>query len=225
MEQQNSNREDGQISAIALGHFISQMLAANHGKNTCDIHERCDGSCRGGRQIRFQPVIIGTPQWSIGVSPGPFYGGNERSAPLTLDQNLDTFTYSALSDSKTIIRLLRIKKGIFRADPIDCDVIAVPLGEAPAYGALSYCWGRDPKVEKILCNGKVFNARATREGASKRYRASFGVGSDKEEYLWADAICINQDDMVEKGDQLLLMRDIYAKAQTVYVDFGDVQPG
>lgn len=213
-----------EISDLELGNFVSQIFAINHALNTCDIHERCDGSCRDGRPIRFQPVIIGTPKLRMDMTPGPFDGSDERTAPLTIDESLGAFAYSALSNSKTRIRLLRIKKAIFRADPVDCELISVALDQAPNYGALSYCWGSELKFEKILCNGKILIAGATLEEALKRYRASFGVGSDKEEYLWADAICINQDDMAEKSDQILLMKDIYSKAQTVYVDLGDVQP-
>ncbi len=46
-----------------------------------------------------------------------------------------------------------------------------------------------------------------------------------EVYLWADAICINQKDELEKSHQIVLMEDIYAQAESVYIDLGDVQPG
>jgi hypothetical protein len=49
-----------QTNDLDLGNFVSQVIAVNYAQNTCDIHERCDGSCRDGRPIRFQPVIIGT---------------------------------------------------------------------------------------------------------------------------------------------------------------------
>ena len=40
---------------------------------------------------------------------------------------------------------------------------------------------------------------------------------------WADAICINQEDDAEKGEQILLMEHIYSRAGTVYVDLGDLE--
>lgn len=42
--------------------------------------------------------------------------------------------------------------------------------------------------------------------------------------LWVDAICINQDDPAEKGRQILLMGEIYAKATQVIVWLGYAGP-
>jgi hypothetical protein len=38
--------------------------------------------------------------------------------------------------------------------------------------------------------------------------------------IWVDAICINQDDEDEKMAQILLMKDIYSHAETVYIWLG-----
>ncbi|KAJ2996867.1 hypothetical protein NUW58_g830 [Xylaria curta] len=93
---------------------------------------------------------------------------------------------------------------------------------APVYGALSYCWGQPPDDIKFLCNNKVFYGRASLERALKRLRAGFKPGQ-REEYIWADAICINQKDLVEKDAQVRLMERIYSGAATVYVDLGDIE--
>ncbi len=42
-----------------------------------------------------------------------------------------------------------------------------------------------------------------------------GVGGSRLP-IWVDAICINQDDPVEKSQQIAMMRDIYAKASCVF---------
>lgn len=39
--------------------------------------------------------------------------------------------------------------------------------------------------------------------------------------IWADAVCINQEDPLEQGHQVALMRDIYLLAKQVVVDFGE----
>ncbi|KAF3004767.1 hypothetical protein E8E13_001344 [Curvularia kusanoi] len=39
--------------------------------------------------------------------------------------------------------------------------------------------------------------------------------------LWADAICINQADLSERGDQVQLMREIYSNAMRVIIWLGD----
>jgi Heterokaryon incompatibility protein (HET) len=41
------------------------------------------------------------------------------------------------------------------------------------------------------------------------------------EWLWADAICINQSDDIEKAHQVPLMRDIYGTAKEVSVHLGE----
>lgn len=46
--------------------------------------------------------------------------------------------------------------------------------------------------------------------------------SDQSDLLGADAICINQNDEQEPNEQVLLMRQIYQKADRVVVDLGDV---
>ncbi len=75
-----------------------------------------------------------------------------------------------------MIRLLKIKTAVFRADPIDCELLHFEIDNAPVYGALSYCWGTGPDDRKILCNGHVFHACPSLERALKRLRAGFGPG-------------------------------------------------
>ena len=38
--------------------------------------------------------------------------------------------------------------------------------------------------------------------------------------LWADALCINQADIAERGRQVLLMADIYSSAELVFAWLG-----
>lgn len=39
-------------------------------------------------------------------------------------------------------------------------------------------------------------------------------------FIWVDALCINQDDLEERANQVKTMRRIYAEADTVYIWFG-----
>jgi hypothetical protein len=52
----------------------------------------------------------------------------------------------------------------------------------------------------------------------RRIMPSFFFGD--EELLWADAICINQMDPVEKASQILHMGEIYSQAHRVVVWLG-----
>lgn len=42
--------------------------------------------------------------------------------------------------------------------------------------------------------------------------------------LWIDAVCINQDDIEERGAQVQLMRRIYKNARSVVVYIGEATP-
>jgi hypothetical protein len=39
--------------------------------------------------------------------------------------------------------------------------------------------------------------------------------------IWADAVCINQEDMAERSQQVCMMRDIFANASQVPIWLGD----
>ncbi|RYC63803.1 hypothetical protein CHU98_g2429 [Xylaria longipes] len=83
--------------------------------------------------------------------------------------------------------------------------------------------GTPPDGIKFLFNGKVFYGRASLERALKRLRAGFR-SRQREEYIWADAICINQTILAENDAQARLMGRIYpGVVATVYVDLVDIQ--
>ncbi|KAJ5722029.1 HET-domain-containing protein [Penicillium malachiteum] len=46
-----------------------------------------------------------------------------------------------------------------------------------------------------------------------------------ERFLWIDAICINQEDTAEKGQQIAYMAEIYSKASRVIIWLGEGQDG
>jgi len=41
-------------------------------------------------------------------------------------------------------------------------------------------------------------------------------------YLWADAICVNQEDIPERNSQVRLMREVYSTATEVVARVGEV---
>ncbi|PMD52624.1 HET-domain-containing protein [Hyaloscypha bicolor E] len=79
----------------------------------------------------------------------------------------------------------------------------------PSYVALSYCWG-DPsnRVEIIVSDSKV-SVTTSLETALRRLRREGSLS------VWADALCINQADVVERSLQIRQMRAIYCRAKCV----------
>jgi hypothetical protein len=85
----------------------------------------------------------------------------------------------------------------------------------PEYVALSYCWG-DPLITRaIVVNGMSIQVTTNLEAALRALRAL------KYEYLWIDALCINQEDLLERGLQVMRMGLIFSNASKVLAWIGD----
>jgi hypothetical protein len=86
----------------------------------------------------------------------------------------------------------------------------------PAFYALSYVWGNPTRTHEILLDGKKLGITENLfKAIQDLQRDAYG-----EIYLWADAICINQDDQTERSDQVLRMREIYHSAASVRIWLG-----
>jgi hypothetical protein len=77
----------------------------------------------------------------------------------------------------------------------------------------------------MTVNGGEFPIPENLSRALRRFRA---LQDERREFgptaswkLWVDAVCINQDDLVEKSHQVARMRDIYANARRVLAWLGD----
>ncbi|KAK4442544.1 heterokaryon incompatibility protein-domain-containing protein [Podospora aff. communis PSN243] len=96
-----------------------------------------------------------------------------------------------------------------------------PESETTPFTALSYVWGTAEKT-------RVFHTY-TGSVAITESLYSFLIRlrhPDTTQPVWADAICINQNDPSEKGDQVALMGRIYSSAERVICDLGtDNQDG
>ncbi|KAI4865618.1 heterokaryon incompatibility protein-domain-containing protein [Hypoxylon rubiginosum] len=132
------------------------------------------------------------------------------------------YTYESIAASSASgarIRLLTLLPAESEADPIRCKLDIVALADRPAYEALSYCWGPPKPQRPIDCSGRPFHVGENLHSALCHLRRA-----DEDRRLWVDAICINQDDLSEKADQVLRMRDIYRDARRVVVWLGVATP-
>ncbi|OAL45898.1 HET-domain-containing protein, partial [Pyrenochaeta sp. DS3sAY3a] len=121
--------------------------------------------------------------------------------------------YRKLPQENQIIRIVRLKAGK-AGDKIRCDLVEGPLANLH-FEALSYVWGVTLMPYTIFINDKEFSITSNLHGALKELRHP-----KHDRLLWIDAICINQNDNIEKGYQVQMMRDIYAKASSVCVWLG-----
>ncbi|KAJ2990388.1 hypothetical protein NUW58_g2975 [Xylaria curta] len=86
------------------------------------------------------------------------------------------------------------------------------------YIALSYAWGPVDNQRKILVNGIETYVRPNLYAALLELRKLPWV--HRGIHLWTDALCINQDDLDERAQQVRIMRSIYATAWQVVVWLG-----
>ncbi|KAN0090416.1 HET domain containing protein [Hyaloscypha variabilis] len=132
---------------------------------------------------------------------------------------LSKLTYLPLDHTASSIRLLTLFPSPSSEATIECSLKNASLdtlNEQKPYRALSYVWGDPGVTTPITVNGSQ-KAVTTNLAAALRHLRALGC-VDKP--WWIDAICIDQDDVTEKGHQVRLMGDIYRKADEVIAWLG-----
>ncbi|KAM0720640.1 hypothetical protein Q7P37_004777 [Cladosporium fusiforme] len=120
--------------------------------------------------------------------------------------------YSALP-SGNWMRLLRVQPG--NGVEVKCELYPADLDARPVFSAISYVWGDPSQRQDILLNGHLFSVTQNLANVLHRVRSK-----ETATVVWADAICINQGDLSERGQQVQMMGDIYAKAKEVLIWLG-----
>lgn len=88
-----------------------------------------------------------------------------------------------------------------------------------SYEAVSYVWGGD-RSDRVYCDDHEILVPPNLVPALLRLRETMPVYPGFHRTLWVDSICINQDDIVERGHQVRLMEDIYSHATRVIIWLG-----
>ncbi|KAF2850076.1 HET-domain-containing protein [Plenodomus tracheiphilus IPT5] len=86
------------------------------------------------------------------------------------------------------------------------------------YAALSYTWGVDTTTFPFWCDTQDLPVRHNLLDALDRLKDLVKMP------IWIDAMCINQEDEIEKFDQIKMMTDIYKRAEKVYIWLGEGTP-
>jgi hypothetical protein len=131
------------------------------------------------------------------------------------------YPYSSLLPGADSIRLLRLRPPDGETATIRCQLFNYSLDSLdkppPRYEALSYVWGDPKSTLPVFIDGYRFDVTLNLHAALLylRNRAT--------EWVWVDAICINQRDRQERGHQVRYMAKIYGKAHCVVVWLGQVE--
>ena len=122
--------------------------------------------------------------------------------------------YTALNKRMQEIRVVTLHAGQDDHSVV-CTIEDTLLCLAGPFTALSYCWGSAEDLKEITLNGEVVTVRENLWHfleSLRQVKAPIRI--------WVDYICINQQDVSERGHQVQLMADIYRSASAVYAWLG-----
>ncbi|KAL8994655.1 MAG: hypothetical protein Q9169_005435 [Polycauliona sp. 2 TL-2023] len=133
------------------------------------------------------------------------------------------YQYTALDPEAHTTRLLTLLPGSVD-DEIHVSLRIISLAEKPEYEALSYAWGSTENPVRISVDVPRYmvsvpggHLDVTQNLAvALRYLRSETTTRD----LWIDAICVDQQNLEERGYQVQRMADIYRQAERVRIWLG-----
>jgi hypothetical protein len=133
------------------------------------------------------------------------------------NSNADSIPYHPLEENE--FRLLLILPGQ-PSDDLICTLVHASYDTPPPYEALSYVWGNPEPPFFLECSDARVRVTGNLHGALCHFRLESQI-----RIVWADALCIDQSNDVEKGVQVNRMREIYANCAKLLVWFGVPDPG
>jgi len=131
------------------------------------------------------------------------------------------YIYQPLEKPKSEFRLLQISKDPLTDQP-QCTLQKYSLTTCPDYIALSYTWGEPTQTHSVAVDGANLDLRQNLFDFLCAYTIEPWGMDDvaKPVFYWIDQICINQEDPIERSDQVRIMSKIYKQANTVLVWLG-----
>jgi hypothetical protein len=112
------------------------------------------------------------------------------------------------------VRLLRIEGG--KGSRLEIGLEVTRLSSLSVhYEAISYVWGSKERGVEIPTKTGTLRMTSNLRDSLLHLRLT-----DQPRYVWADAVCINQEDQDERGRQVQLMREIYKSAHRVILWLG-----
>lgn len=129
-----------------------------------------------------------------------------------MDTNTHRIVYEPLDASCPQFRLLEISECDENIEdgPVAVTIHTVALPDSPPFAALSYVWGDPNNRVDIIVNGRPHKVtkslsealRYAPTHALQHMNQHGGVKCEPQAFrLWADAICINQEDVEERSHQ------------------------
>lgn len=128
---------------------------------------------------------------------------------------LPDFQHQTLDRDNPSIRLLRVLPNLNKDGYTQCQ-IANEKVDAASYMCLSYTWGKHNPSRWIVLNDKRALVRLNLWSFLDVARAKYPL-----QWIWIDALCIDQSNIKERNHQVGQMGKIYSMANNVVVWLGD----
>jgi hypothetical protein len=143
---------------------------------------------------------------------------NMLIANISLLGREEKYVYSPLQHENDEIRLLRLSSN--NDGELEGSLVTVSLSHLPEFIALSYTWGDRTNPEKMIVNGGWVTIRRNLAAALRNPLLREKINSTNTKAIWVDSLCINQQDLSERGFQVQRMRQVYMQGRT-YVWLGE----
>ena len=128
-------------------------------------------------------------------------------------RTMSVYQYVPLPDNQSI-RIFILYPGVEDA-PVIGSLQFVNIDRAGSYEPVSYAWGDSMRTHSVMCSGAELILTTSLHDALRRFRLP-----DRPRRLWVDQLCINQDDVHERSQQVQFMNAIYRNASHVLVWLG-----
>ena len=153
---------------------------------------------------------------SVTVADSNIEAGSVDFPGIDSNTKFGPYVYNGLLEDLHQVRLLSLDPSSGSSDEVSCQLITVSLTECPEFEALSYVWGDAKDIKPIQLAGHDHQVTANLHTILGHIRHKDGP-----RLIWADAVCIKQDDRQERASQIRLMRSIYSQASQVLIWLGE----
>jgi hypothetical protein len=134
-----------------------------------------------------------------------------------------TYQYQKLTEPDAI-RLILLQPSADLDSPLHCSLLSTSLTRChnnliDKYTALSYVWGDPARSRLITVNNEAMFITTSLDPALRHLR-----DAHRTRLVWADAICINQNDPEERNQQVKQMGWVYRQANHTIIYLGEGTP-
>jgi hypothetical protein len=137
------------------------------------------------------------------------------------------FKHKALKGPR-LIRLIQVHPSEEFDDPVEISFLHTNLDRPDRYQTLSYTWQQASAAgstipQLISCNGHTLHVSSNLHDFLRQLRSKLTSGGRLVNLpIWIDALSINQDDEIEREQQVRMMAEIYKRSFRLVIWLGEV---